>query len=138
MSTVSKREANVALALLSEFMPSEIAFDEKVLRAIGKLAVFIRDAAEPVAQGDAFFMVFAEGGHAPQCRHYTSEQAQQEAERIARKIGRPTYVLTATEKFTPTTTVATQPLRVQPTNVTPFGSGAGEEYSNHLQDSLTA
>ena len=40
-----------------------------------------------------FWMVFAEGGQAPNKRHFTEAEAAEEARRLAKKNGRPAYVL---------------------------------------------
>lgn len=40
-----------------------------------------------------FWMVFAEGGQAPNKQHFTKTEAAAEAHRLAKKNGRPAYVL---------------------------------------------
>lgn len=40
-----------------------------------------------------FWMVFAEGGHAPSKQHFVKAEAETEAQRIAKKNGRSVYVL---------------------------------------------
>jgi hypothetical protein len=40
-----------------------------------------------------FWMVFAEGGQAPNKQHFTEAEAMAEAHRLAKKNGRPAYVL---------------------------------------------
>lgn len=40
-----------------------------------------------------FWMVFAEGGQAPNKQHFVEAEAVAEARRLARKNGRPAYVL---------------------------------------------
>ena len=40
-----------------------------------------------------FWMVFAEGGQAPNKRHYTQAEADAEAQRLTKKNRRPAYVL---------------------------------------------
>ena len=40
-----------------------------------------------------FWMVYAEGGQAPNKKHYSQAEADAEAQRLAKKNGRPTYVL---------------------------------------------
>lgn len=40
-----------------------------------------------------FWMVFAEGGQAPNKQHFVRAEAEAEAQRLAKKNGRPAYVL---------------------------------------------
>ena len=40
-----------------------------------------------------FWMVFAEGGQAPNKQHFVEAEAVSEARRLAKKNGRPVYVL---------------------------------------------
>ena len=40
-----------------------------------------------------FWMVFAEGGQAPNKQHFTEAEAMAEAHRLAKTNGRPAYVL---------------------------------------------
>lgn len=47
-----------------------------------------------------FYMVYAEGGNVPVCRHITIESAEAEAQRLAEKLNTRTYVLASIKSFT--------------------------------------
>lgn len=46
-----------------------------------------------------FWMVFAEGGQAPNKQHFSEAEARQEAQRIAKKNGQLAYVLESVAGF---------------------------------------
>ena len=46
---------------------------------------------------DKFYMCFVEGKASPVKKHFTMPEAHEEAERLARKEGKPVYVLLACE-----------------------------------------
>lgn len=48
-----------------------------------------------------FFMVYAEGGNTPACKHETLESAEAEADRLSNKLGVSCYVLRADEEYEP-------------------------------------
>lgn len=48
-----------------------------------------------------FWMVFADGGHAPTKQHLSQAEAEAEAQRIARKNRRAAYVLEAVAGYEP-------------------------------------
>ena len=48
-----------------------------------------------------FWMVFADGGHAPTKRHFSQAEAEAEAQRIAQKNRRAAYVLETAAVYEP-------------------------------------
>jgi len=53
---------------------------------------------------ESFYMVFVEGGHAPERKHETLEAAVQEAERLCKKQGQRTFIMKAVAACTPMVT----------------------------------
>lgn len=62
---------------------------------------------------ETFYMVFLEGGNAPAFKHLREEDAKFEAERLAVKHGKETYVLKAILKLEKVVTVSQTVLGVK-------------------------
>ena len=66
---------------------------QETVDALNKIFDKIDKMTKDMTTPNGFYMIYVEGQESPKRRHLTFEDAQKEAERLARAMGKKTYIL---------------------------------------------